>query len=109
MDMYELLAQDDKERTTDEESVFGRIRILIDEQFTFKKFTSDQVRDAFQDRYNQPIKLAEISTYLARMTDLQEVNRVRRGRKWLYTLPSLTAASQAIDDRRAQFRRIIER
>jgi hypothetical protein len=109
MDMYELLARENETNSADESTVFGRIKNLITQDFTFKQFTSDQIRDAFEDTYNQPMKLAEVSTYLTRMTDLKEVSRVKQGRKWLYKLSPLSEAFEPVSNQNRQFRQIIDR
>jgi len=112
MDMYELLAREEstKPEPTDD-SLYGKIQGLVDEKFTLKQFTSDQIRDMFEDTYNQPIKLAAVSTYLLRMNDQGIVARTRRGRKWLYSLtpPRGIQTSQMMPSQRTRFSQIIDR
>jgi hypothetical protein len=111
MDVYELLAQEDNASVTDENSVFGRIKALVTEEFASVRFNSDQVRRAFEDRYDRAIELAEISTYLSRMNEQGKVDRVKRGRGWLYTVPGpvQTPTSHFMTDQKARFKEIIER
>jgi hypothetical protein len=112
MDMYELLAWEENSKPTQsEDTLYGRIQGLINEKFTLKQFTSDQIRDTFEDTYNQPIKLAEVSTYLSRMNDQRIVARSKHGRKWLYSLvpPARTQTPQVIPEHRTRFSQIIDR
>jgi hypothetical protein len=112
MDMYELLAREEGSKPEAvEDTLYGKIQRLVDEKFTLKQFTSDQIRNSFEDIYNQPIKLAEVSTYLSRMNDQGIVNRRRRGRKWLYSLtpPTRVGTPQIIPRPRTRFNQIIDR
>jgi hypothetical protein len=87
MDIYELLAREDSPNVGQaEETKIGRIQTLIQAQFVFRQFTSDEVRNSYEDTYNQPIQLAEVSTYLSRINDQGNVSRLRRGKKWIYSL-----------------------
>jgi len=112
MDMYELLAQEESSKPeANDETLYGRIQGLISEKFTLKQFTSDQIRDTFEDIYNQPIKLAEVSTYLSRMNDQGFVARRKRSRKWLYSLvpPAKIQTPQIIPRQGTRFTQIIDR
>jgi predicted transcriptional regulator len=42
------------------------------------------VLEAYEDRYNEPIKLSMVSTYLARFTSKGILARNRSGREWRY-------------------------
>jgi hypothetical protein len=112
MDMYELLAREENSKPEPaEDTLYGRIQSLVNEKFTLKQFTSDQVRNAFEDTYNQPIKLAEVSTYLSRMNDQGTLVRRKRSRKWLYSLipPERIQTPQVIPHQRTRFNQIIDR
>jgi hypothetical protein len=112
MDMYELLArEEDSKPDPDENTLYGRVQNFVNEKFTLKQFTSDQIRNVFEDTYNQPIKLAEVSTYLSRMNDQGILDRRKRGRKWLYSLvpPERIQAPQAVPHQRTRFNQIIDR
>jgi len=111
MDMYELLGQEKAIEVIPADTKYGRIKALVAEEFILKQFTSDQIRDAFESKYSQPIKLAEVSTYLSRMNNQGDVMRQRRGRKWLYTLtsPNQVETSKSDLQKSAQFNKIIER
>ena len=112
MDMYELLAREENSKPTPgEDTLYSKIQSLINEKFILKQFTSDQIRNTFEDTYNQPIKLAEVSTYLSRMNDQGIVARSKRGRKWLYSLvpPARIQTPQVIAKQRTRFSQIIDR
>jgi hypothetical protein len=112
MDMYELLAREDGSKLEPtEDTLYSRVQNLINEKFALKQFTSDQIRDTFEDMYNQPIKLAEISTYLSRMNDQGSLDRRKRGRKWLYSLvpPEGIQTPQTTLRQRTRFSQIIDR
>jgi hypothetical protein len=112
IDMYDLLAKRNKDSNLlQDDTMYSRLRRFVADEFTFKKFTSDQLREAFEDRYNQPMKLAAVSTYLSRMSNVGEVSRVKRGRKWIYrfSIPSGVGPEGSDLQRRIQFNKIIER
>jgi len=86
MDMYELLSGNDQPRQEPEEDTcYGRIKHLVANRFTLRRFTSDQLRETYEDVYNEPVKIATISTYLTRMVEQGSLSRSRRGRKWTYS------------------------
>ncbi|MEM4309582.1 MAG: hypothetical protein QXS98_02145 [Candidatus Nitrosocaldus sp.] len=61
-----------------------RIMYLIEEEFPYGEFTSSQLLEAYEDKYNEPIKLSMISTYLARFTNKGILARSKSGREWRY-------------------------
>ncbi|MCS6768404.1 MAG: hypothetical protein RMJ59_04830 [Candidatus Nitrosocaldus sp.] len=76
---------DDGNDDAQEPSSLGeRIIHLIDEEFPYGDFTSSQLLEAYEDRYNEPIKLSIVSTYLARFTNKGMLARSRSGREWRY-------------------------
>jgi hypothetical protein len=113
MDMYELLSRKETEKIPDpeENTVFAKIQSLVRNRFTFKQFTSDQIQEAFEDNFNRPMKLAEASTYLSRMTENRILTRTKRGRKWLYSLvlPGEVEIPRTNLLPKSELRRIIER
>ena len=48
------------------------------------KETIKKVLEKYEDEYNEPIKLSVISTYLARFSSRNKVERSRAGREWSY-------------------------
>jgi len=112
IDMYDLLAKrNESSDLLQDDTTYSQLRRFVAEEFTFKKFTSDQLQEAFENRYHHPMKLAAVSTYLSRMNNVGEVSRVKRGRKWIYRLPTPSEVeSQGSDlQRRIQFSKIIDR
>ena len=112
MDMYDLLSQDKNSEQVDEGTLYGKTRNIVLDQFSFKRFTSDQLLVAFQQRYSQSMKLAEISTYLSRLNEQGVVTRTKRGRKWLYSVPSSISPinpSNTSRHVRPEFSQIIDR
>ncbi|MEM0446915.1 MAG: BlaI/MecI/CopY family transcriptional regulator, partial [Candidatus Nitrosocaldus sp.] len=65
-------------------SLGERIMHLIEEEFPYGDFTSSQVLEAYEDRYNEPIKLSMVSTYLARFASKGVLARSKNGREWRY-------------------------
>ncbi len=66
------------------DSVGSKIWNIIDKKYPVGKFTSTGVLEAYEDEYNEPVKLSIISTYLARFAQKGRVQRVRSGREWTY-------------------------
>lgn len=84
MDLVELLGAQEEASPEPNESTVAKLRRLIDERFPFGPFTSMQLLEAYEDEYNQPVKLATISTYLARFTDQGFLRRERMAGCWYY-------------------------
>ena len=66
------------------DSVGGKIWYLVGKYYPTGRFTSSEILERFEDEYNEPIKLSVISTYLARFTSKNKVQRAKRGRGWAY-------------------------
>ena len=62
----------------------SKIWHIVDRHFPTGKFTSADILEKYEDEFNEPVKLAKISTYLARFTDKNRIDRIRTGRKWTY-------------------------
>ena len=65
-------------------SVGGKIWNIIDKHYPMDKFTSTNLLEKYEDEYAEPIKLATISTYLARFNERGRVNRLKSGKGWTY-------------------------
>lgn len=63
---------------------FGKLYSLIEERFQLGFFTSSDIQEAYEDTYNEPIKISTISTYLARLAEKGILNRQRSGSTWAY-------------------------
>ena len=66
------------------DSVGGKIWYLVDKYYPTGRFTSSEILEKYEDEYNEPVKLSVISTYLARFTSKNKVQRAKRGRGWAY-------------------------
>ena len=71
-------------RPPDEGTFFGKVMSILETTFVAGDFSSSDVAREFEEKYNQPVKLSTISTYLARLADKQYVRRERFGNSWVY-------------------------
>ena len=85
--IFDLLDLMNIEETADNpgvESVGGKIWHIVDKYYPTGKFTSSDILEKYEDEFNEPIKLSVISTYLARFTSKNKVERAKKGREWAY-------------------------
>ena len=76
----------EEEQTPNLDSVGGKIWNIIENSFLVGKFTSSEILEKYEDEYNEPIKLSVISTYLARFSSRNKIERARTGREWSYQI-----------------------
>lgn len=86
VDMLEVmdLPLEHSYRPPDEGTFLGRVVTLLETTFAAGDFSSSDVAREFEDKYNQPVKLSTISTYLSRLTEKQYIKRERFGNSWVY-------------------------
>lgn len=86
VDMLEIMdvPMDYSYRAPDQGTSFGKMMTLLDTEFAAGDFSSSDVARGFEEKYNQPVKLSTISTYLARLADKQYIKRERFGNSWVY-------------------------
>ena len=99
--IFDLLDLMNIEETTDNpgvESVGGKIWHIVDKYYPTGKFTSSDILEKYEDEYNQPIKLSVISTYLARFTSKNKVERAKKGREWAYNTLKLTNTAPKLSE-----------
>jgi len=86
VDMLEIMdvPMDYSYRAPDQGTSFGKMMTLLDTEFAAGDFSSSDVAHGFEEKYNQPVKLSTISTYLARLADKQYIKRERFGNSWVY-------------------------
>ena len=86
MDMLEVMdvPLERSRRVPDEGTFFGKVQALLETTFAAGDFSSSDVAREFEERYDQPMKLSTISTYLARLADKQYIKRERFGNSWVY-------------------------
>ena len=84
--LFELmdLMNIEEEQAPNLDSVGGKIWHVIENSFPAGRFTSSSVLEKYEDEYNEPIKLSVISTYLARFSSRNKIERTRTGREWSY-------------------------
>ena len=93
MDLVELLGAPEPELQISDETTAGRLHKLIDKRFPLGIFGSGEVLEAYEDEYNQPVKLATISTYLSRFTDQGVLHRTKTGANWSYRRIRINASN----------------
>ena len=99
--IFDLLDLMNIEETADNpgvESVGGKIWHIVDKYYPTGKFTSSDILEKYEDEYNQPIKLSVISTYLARFTSKNKVERAKKGREWAYNTLKLTNTAPKLSE-----------
>jgi len=83
------------ERAPDQGTFFGKVAALVETTFASGDFSSSDVAREFEERYNQPVKLSMISTYLSRLADKEQLRRERFGNSWVYRRVYLKPAQVA--------------
>ncbi len=71
-------------KAPDQGTFFGKVMTLLETEFAAGDFSSSDVARGFEEKYNQPVKLSTISTYLARLADRQYIKREKFGNSWVY-------------------------
>jgi predicted transcriptional regulator len=67
-------------------SVDSKIWNIIEQSFYYSTFTSSDIVNIYNKKYNETIKLSIISTYLARYVTKGKLNRTKRLREYVYDL-----------------------
>jgi hypothetical protein len=87
VDMLEVMdvpLERDHRKPPDEGTFFGKVMVLLETTFSSGDFSSADVAREFEERYNLPVRLSTISTYLSRLADKQYIRRERFGNSWVY-------------------------
>lgn len=87
MDLVDLLCETDQEiefSSHSRDTLFNRILHLVEKKFPLGSFTSTDLREVYEDEFNQPIKLSTISTYLSRLSERGLLRRERTQIGWVY-------------------------
>jgi hypothetical protein len=66
------------------DTIQARVARLIEERFNLGSFSSADLKEAFEERYRQPISLSAAATYLSRLASRGLLHRQRNGPSWLY-------------------------
>ena len=67
-------------------SVDSKIWNIIEQSFYYNTFTSSDIVNIYNKKYNETIKLSIISTYLARYVTKGKLKRDKRLREYVYSL-----------------------
>ena len=85
VELMQLIDHDYKEeKEVNLNSTGDKIWHLIEEYYPFNDFTSSKLLEAYEDTYNESIKLSVISTYLSRFNRRGLVTRIRGKNEWIY-------------------------
>jgi hypothetical protein len=83
------------EKASNKETFFGKVHQLIEDEFSTGDFSSSDVAREFEEKYNGPVRLSTISTYLSRLADKDYLRRERFGNSWVYRRAFLKASQVA--------------
>ena len=83
-EFMDLMNIEEPGEATKTDSIGGKIWHLVDKYYPTGRFTSTEILERYEDEFNEPIKLSVISTYLARFTTKNKVERAKKGREWTY-------------------------
>lgn len=93
IELMELVRSDSTDITTNSFkeknrnlSVDSKIWNIIEQSFYYNTFTSSDIVNVYNKKYNETIKLSIISTYLARYVSKGKLNRSKRLREYIYNL-----------------------
>jgi hypothetical protein len=98
VDMLEVMdvpLEHNHPKPPDEGTFFGKVMILLETSFSAGDFSSADVSREFEEKYNQPVRLSTISTYLSRLAERQYIRRERFGNSWVYRRAYLKTAQPA--------------
>ena len=93
IELMELVRSDSVDKITNSSkennsilSVDSKIWNIIEQSFYYNTFTSSDIVNIYNKKYNETIKLSIISTYLARYVTKGKLKRVKRLREYVYDL-----------------------
>lgn len=68
----------------DEQTFFGKLHTLINSEFATNDFSSSDLARVYEEKHNQPVKIATVSTYLSRLVERGYLKRQRFSNSWVY-------------------------
>jgi PIN domain nuclease of toxin-antitoxin system len=74
-------------------SVDSKIWSIIEQSFSYTTFTSSDIVNVYNKKYNETIKLSIISTYLSRYATKGKLKRAKRLREYVYDLARTASAN----------------
>lgn len=89
IEIYEFLGGEKSDEEPELDTIFSRVATLIDEEFPASNFTTADLQEAYENKYQQAIKLTTLSTYLNRLVDRRLLRRVRVGTGYIYRKAAL--------------------
>lgn len=95
MDMMELIdgAPDPFEHIApDTQTSFGKVLNIIEASFTGRDFASADLAREYEEKYNEPIPLSTVATYLSRLVDRGLLKRQKFSNSWIYRRAYLAAS-----------------
>jgi hypothetical protein len=104
VEVYEFLGGGREEECSQTDTIFSKVVNLIEEQFPASTFTTADLQEAYENKYQQHIKLTTLSTYLNRLVDQRILKRVRIGASYIYRKISLNTRSYTIKSRQTFIR-----
>ena len=84
MDLVDNQTMEVEAPPKDTTTFFGKLLELIDNSYPSVEFSSSDLAGSFEEKYNQPIPLSTVATYLSRLVDRGLLNRQKFGNSWVY-------------------------
>jgi hypothetical protein len=75
-----------------------RLWNIINNRFTYQKFSSSDLSYAYNHTYKENIQLSIVSTYLSRFFMRNKLQRVKNGKEWIYSINHITTQDVHIHD-----------
>ena len=79
-EFMDLMNIEEPGEATKTDTIGGKIWHLVDKYYPTGRFTSTEILERYEDEFNEPVKLSVISTYIARFTTKNKVERAKKGR-----------------------------
>ena len=100
IELMELVRSDSMDKITNSPqennsiiSVDSKIWNIVEQSFYYNTFTSSDIVNIYNKKYNETIKLSIISTYLARYVKKGKLKRAKRLREYVYDLVRNSSAN----------------
>ena len=84
LDVMDVHIDQGVEKPISDGTFYGKVMALIEAGFATAEFSSSDVAQELEERFNQPIRLSTVSTYLARLVEKGYLRRERFGNSWVY-------------------------
>jgi Penicillinase repressor len=84
LEIMDVPLESGREQPANQTTFFGRIQSLVDTTFSAGDFSSSDVAREFEEKFNQPVRLSTVSTYLSRLVEKAHLRREKFGNSWVY-------------------------